>query len=311
MRQYCTYAASTVLRFNAAAELPVRAPFRCDLTVDALRRLAANVVDVVAPDGAYYRVLRFDGGLLPLRVHTEDGKTIVATTRRAQLDAAVAAAQRMLGAQRDLREWQRRTAAIPWLARLARELRGLKPPRYGSLFEACAHAIVFQQISIHAAASIMRRFVLLLGEPLALGGAEVYAFPAPEAVLAATDDALRTCGLSRPKMLHLRSAAQAVVSGEITESGVEALTTPDAAQYLTRVRGLGPWSAAVVLLRGFGRLDTFPLKDSGVARSLRLLSGEAEPDAAALLEALGPVRGMLYYHLLLGRLRNLLPETYD
>ncbi len=56
----------------------------------------------------------------------------------------------------------------------------------------------------------------------------------------------------------------------------------------------------MILLRGLGRLDIFPLRDSGVARSLALLAGGAR-STGELLETLGPVRGMLYYHLLLGR----------
>ena len=62
-----------------------------------------------------------------------------------------------------------------------------------------------------------------------------------------------------------------------------------------------------MLLRGLGRLDVFPLRDSGVARTLALLSGNPRIDQEEVLEALGPVRGMLYYHLLLGRLRSLAP----
>ena len=95
--------------------------------------------------------------------------------------------------------------------------------------------------------------------------------------------------------------------GLVTPEQIEALPSPQAAQRLTAVRGIGAWSAAVVLLRGFGRLDVFPMKDSGVARSLKMLSRDPELDAGALLEALGPVRGFLYFHLLLGRMRRLTP----
>ena len=68
------------------------------------------------------------------------------------------------------------------------------------------------------------------------------------------------------------------------------------------LRGIGPWSAAVILLRGLGRLDVFPLNDSGVAASLKLISGDATIDLDRLLLHLGDQRGMLYFHLLLGRL---------
>ena len=56
------------------------------------------------------------------------------------------------------------------------------------------------------------------------------------------------------------------------------------------------------MLRGFGRLDVFPMRDSGVARTVRALSGDDGIDLDAVLETLGPARGMLYYHLLLGRM---------
>ena len=67
-------------------------------------------------------------------------------------------------------------------------------------------------------------------------------------------------------------------------------------------KGIGPWTAAVIALRGFGRLDVFPMNDSGVARSLRELSGDPAVDADAILARLCHQRGMLYYHLLIGRL---------
>jgi DNA-3-methyladenine glycosylase II len=133
------------------------------------------------------------------------------------------------------------------------------------------------------------------------GGAACVAFPPPARWLAAGEEALRGAGLSRNKVAHLRSVASAIEDGELDEAAIEALPTTDASAKLCEVRGIGPWSAAVILLRGFGRLDIFPLRDSGVARSVALLAG-ADTDLDALLRALGPVRGMLYFHLLLGRL---------
>jgi hypothetical protein len=53
------------------------------------------------------------------------------------------------------------------------------------------------------------------------------------------------------------------------------------------------------------------MKDTGVARSIKALSGNTNIDAHALLEALGPVRGMLYFHLLLGRMRKLTPAQKE
>lgn len=277
-----------------------------DFTAQALRRLAANVVDTFE-DGVYRRVLRDREGVNVVQAEQADPRTISLRITGPRPQRWVPVVARMLGTEADVHEWYARVRPFPWLARLSRELRGLRPPRYPSLWEALAHAIVFQQISIHAAGSIMRRLVEALGEPVDIGGAAQYAFPLPEMLLRANDAQLRAAGLSANKASHLRHAALAVAQNQITDAAIEALSTPEAIQSLINVRGIGPWSAAVVLLRGFGRLDVFPLKDSGVARSMRMLSDGQTVDADALLEALGSVRGMLYFHLLLGRLHNLVP----
>jgi DNA-3-methyladenine glycosylase II len=285
--------------------LPVRPPFRLDLTVDALRRLASNSVDVVDAEGTFYRALRDAKGTSLLSVRARAGAIEVRATGR---DGArwLGPVATMLGTQVDLRDWYARSAKIPWLRRLAQALEGLKPPRYASAWEACAHAVVFQQISIHAAAAIMRRAIEYLGEPVIVDNVRCIAFPQPERWLASDEAALRAAGLSANKVTHLRSIATAFGDGTLDQTQLEALPTPEAAARLCAVRGIGPWSAAVVLLRGLGRLDTFPLRDSGVARSIALLGG-SDVDADAVLETLGPTRGMLYFHLLLGRLRNLGP----
>jgi DNA-3-methyladenine glycosylase II len=153
----------------------------------------------------------------------------------------------------------------------------------------------------------MRRAVELLGESTTVDAVRCVAFPPAERWLEANDDALRIAGISKNKVAHLRSVASAIVGGALDEDVLERLTTSEAARRLCSVRGIGAWSAAVVLLRGLGRLDTFPLRDSGVARALSLLAGEMHLDQAKLLDRLGDVRGMLYYHLLLGRMRNLAP----
>ena len=291
-------------RFGAAHPLPVRRPFRLDLTVDALRRLAANAVDVVGPDATYYRALQDSGGTEVVAIRSRARRIELQATGR-HGERWLPVAERMLGTRVDLAEWYVRSKQIVWLAPLTETLAGLKPPRYPTLWEACAHAILFQQISIHAAAAIMRRAVETLGEVVTAGGVACIPFPPPQRWLDAGERRLRVAGLSRNKIAHVRSVAEGFMTGKIDEGVLERLPTPAAAERLCAIRGIGAWSAAVILLRGLGRLDVFPMRDSGVARSLSLLAGGVHVDQSELLERLGPVRGMLYYHLLLGRTRNL------
>ena len=144
-----------------------------------------------------------------------------------------------------------------------------------------------------------------------MGGIELVPFPSAAALVRADDVQLRSAGLSTNKVAHLRAVARALEAGEVTGEEIETLPTLQAADRLIQLRGIGPWSASVVLLRGFGRLDAFPLRDSGVARTAAMLSGDPDVNLTEVLEQLGPTRGMLYYHLLLGRLRNLTPARKD
>ena len=120
--------------------------------------------------------------------------------------------------------------------------------------------------------------------------------------LSAPDSVLRGAGLSAGKLATLRRVADALQAGAIDEGQLERLPSPDAAVLLRSIKGIGPWTAVLILLRGLGRLDVFPANDTSVARNLTLVGGPAALDVEMLLNALGPERGMLYYQLLLGRL---------
>lgn len=268
--------------------------------MNVLRRIAANAVDVLH-EGAYYRALDLGDAIRAVRVRQSSERSVTLETTARDAGAVTPVIRRMLGLDAPVPGWPERAAAVDWLAPLAERCRGLRPPRYPSLWEACAHAVIFQQISIYAAGSIMRRLVERYGSRVTVDGVDLRAFPAASTVAAETESALRAAGLSANKVAHLQAIAHALERGEISEAQIERLPTPEAAQRLTMLRGIGPWSAAVILLRGFGRLDTFPMNDSGVAVSIKRIAGTASVNVDGVLQELGPVRGFLYYHLLLGR----------
>src|SRR5690606_23333620 len=126
----------------------------------------------------------------------------------------------------------------------------------------------------------------------------VYLFPDSDTVLRASDAALRGMGLSAGKLWTLRRAGDAMRTGALDPATIEDLPSSEASRLLQGVKGIGPWTASVILLRGFGRLDVFPMNDSGVARNLAMASGDGATDVTRVLEKLGGQKGMLYYHLL-------------
>ena len=281
--------------------LAVRPPFRLDLTANVLRRLSTNVVDTF--DGATYRRLLGEREPAILAVTQIDPvRVAVSLTGPPNGVDASAIARRMLGTSVDLTAFTAAADAVPWLAPIVRAALGVKPPRYPTLWEACVNAIVYQQISIHAAGAILRRMIERYAVPLVVGERRLFAFPSPQTFADADAEELRALGLSVNKVVSVRVVARAILEGTIDEAALALLATPELLAELVAHRGIGPWTAAVIALRGFGRLDLFPMNDSGVARSIRELSGVDDVDVSAVLAQLGEQRGMLYYHLLLGRL---------
>lgn len=125
-----------------------------------------------------------------------------------------------------------------------------------------ARIIAYQQLSTKAAGTIWGRVEVLLGKVT------------PKAVLAADIDALRACGLSRPKIAHIRSIAEAVTSGALNFRRLERKTDDEAREELVAVKGIGPWTADVYLMFCLGRWDVFPHADIGLSEAYRMISGE-------------------------------------
>ncbi len=134
-------------------EIPVVMPYRLDLTVSVLRRLSTNIVDRFTPEGQYVRAL--SGSAQPVIVRVAQihrGRALSVTIEGDTSEEAetLGLVRRMLGTDQDLTDFNRSAARVPWLAPLVQRMRGVKPPRYPSLWEACVNSIVFQQLSLRA-----------------------------------------------------------------------------------------------------------------------------------------------------------------
>lgn len=291
---------------RSAHDVRVVTPYRLDLTVSALRRLSTNVVDMLTPAGHYMRALAGASGPVIVYVSQPRDDTLRVTIDADAIDHAWAfeKVRRMLGVDRDLARFDLAAKRLTWLRQLALRMQGVKPPRYPTLWEAFVNTITFQQVSLQAASAIARRLIIASTDPLVRHGVQLYPFPGVEQVLGTTDATLREIGFSAGKLATLRRVGEALASGTLDEATLEEQSSADAAATLQRIKGIGAWTAAVVLLRGLGRLDVFPLRDTSVAQNLVLVGGPRSVNVAAVVDALRPQQGMLYYHLLLARLES-------
>ena len=191
---------------ESSYSISVRAPYRLDLTVNVLRRLSTNLVDVLSPDGAYVRWLgdASDFALVRVSQPNPETLTIVIEGDRREHPRLLKLVRRMLGVEVDLTRFYRSASKVQWLHPLVSRMRGVRPPRYPTVWEACVNAIVFQQISLHAASSIMGRLTVGLSEPVEHSGVRLYPFPSPEQFLSAPDS---RPARSRPQCRQAGNAA--------------------------------------------------------------------------------------------------------
>jgi DNA-3-methyladenine glycosylase II len=130
-----------------------------------------------------------------------------------------------------------------------------------SPFEALLEAIIYQQLHGKAAAAILKRLLTLFGE----------FHPSPELLLEATDDMLRSVGLSASKARALRDLAAKTLDGTVpTLVSIRRMSDSEIVDRLTQVRGIGPWTVEMLLISRLGRPDVFPVTDYGVRKGFSL-----------------------------------------
>lgn len=182
-------------------------------------------------------------------------------------------------------------------ARLAAVIREVGPcplegsgrPPYESLLSAIAH----QQLHGAAAAAILRRLA-------ALGGRNRY--PSPDELLATDEDQLRGVGLSRSKLAAMRDVALRCLDGTVPDlEAMRALDDEAIIERLVVVRGVGRWTAQMLLISTLGRPDVMPADDFGVRLGYQWAFGLDSPPTpralAAACEDYAPYRSTVALYL--------------
>ena len=148
---------------------------------------------------------------------------------------------------------------------MARIIDAVGPCRFapiteGTHFEALLRSIVYQQLSGRAAATIHGRFLALYPRRS----------PTAERLLATSDEALRSVGLSRQKIGYMRDLAEKVDARELPVRSLHTLPDDAIIESLVRVKGIGRWTAQMFLMFRLGRPDVLPELDLGIQKAIQL-----------------------------------------
>jgi DNA-3-methyladenine glycosylase II len=168
----------------------------------------------------------------------------------------------------------------------------IKTGREAGIFCGLVESIVSQQLSTKAAATIYGRLRALMPD----GGA-----PTAHAILPLSDEALRGVGLSRQKVSYVRDLSRRMIEGSLQTDAFAAMSDDEVVAQLTQIKGIGRWTADMILIFRLARPDILPVGDLGIVKAVqKAYRLRKTPDAKRLL-ALGerwrPYRSIASWYL--------------
>ncbi len=168
---------------------------------------------------------------------------------------------------------------------------GLAADQRADPVRAIVEAIVWQQLSTRAAGAIFARFLALFP-----GG-----FPSPADLDHVSDDRLREVGFSRQKIAYLRDLSAKVTDGTAPLDRLDTMGDDEVIATLTKIKGIGRWSAEMFLMFRLHRPDVLPVDDLGIVRAIQRAYGFRRPPAPRTILRLGeawrPYRSIASWYL--------------
>jgi len=169
----------------------------------------------------------------------------------------------------------------PVLGRIVEEIGPTDLRRRGTPYQSLFRALLYQQLAGAAAATIERRLLALFDNRV----------PEPEALLATDVERLRSVGLSRQKASYMHSLAEHFANGEVNNRALGRMSDGAVIEHVTQIKGIGRWTAEMLLMFSLGRPDVLPTGDLGVQKAIEDLYQLGKlPDPKTMLEIGEPWR---------------------
>jgi DNA-3-methyladenine glycosylase II len=157
------------------------------------------------------------------------------------------------------------------------------------LYEELVESIIGQQLSGKAADTIFKRFLALYNNSK---------FPIPEELLTTDKEKLRSAGMSYSKTEYIKNIAQAFKNEDLDVKKLKKMNDEEVKKELTKIKGVGNWTAEMILIFTFKREDVFSLGDAGLRRAIKnLYSIEKDEDILKLSEKWKPKRSYACWYL--------------
>jgi DNA-3-methyladenine glycosylase II len=161
----------------------------------------------------------------------------------------------------------------------------------GMPYQSLLRAILYQQLAGPAAAAIEKRFLAMFGGRI----------PEPHELAPMTDEQLRIAGISRQKAGYMRSIAEHFGNGHVSDRKLLRMSDEEVIDAVTQIKGVGRWTADMLLMFCIGRPDVLPVGDLGIQNAMKLAYGldamPKPPEMEALAEPWRPYRSAGSWYL--------------
>jgi DNA-3-methyladenine glycosylase II len=148
----------------------------------------------------------------------------------------------------------------PILAKIINDIGSCTLELESDYFQSLAEAILYQQLSLKAASSIVKRFKNIY---------PMRSFPEPGDVLKTEDEKLRHAGISSQKVRYLKDLSKKFIEGIVKPSNFFDMNDDEVIEQLTKVKGIGRWTAEMFLIFSLGRPNVLPLEDLGLQKAIQ------------------------------------------
>lgn len=255
--------------FRCRLSLPYRPPFDWQTLLAFYQTRAIPGVEFI-DNGVYHRTIRINAtrGVISL-THADKGHSLVLTTALSDscdLLAVVERVRRMFDLDANMAAIHKVLAEDPVLAHLIGKHPGLRLPGAWDPFEVAVRAVVGQQISVKGARTVIGRIVAKAGQRFEFRDPPelTHLFPTPRDLGKCE---LGRVGMPTKRVETIMAVSRAVACGEISFHVRGALE--NFVEDLTKVQGIGDWTAQYVAMRALGEPDAFPAADLGIIRALQ------------------------------------------
>jgi DNA-3-methyladenine glycosylase II len=285
-------------------QLPTRKPYSFDQTVAFIRRFPPCQGEYLVQDNSLTAAVTVGDRAVPLTIHRTGKALEVETAHAADLPAVAAHAAHWIGADDDVGALYAAARGDAAFSALIERLHGLHHVRFLTLEEISVYCVMMQRAPIAMASRMKRAFLAAFGTPVEVSGHTLRAMPSLAALATLDGEAIGKAIKHARKGQMIATVVRGVAA--IGEATLREAPYTEARDALLAIPGIGPFSAAAILLRGLGRMDEVP-SVAMFADDAQVIYGRAI-DEAAIARRYGAQIGYWSFYVKTGAARLKLPS---